>query len=833
MNLYRKIIDKLRNNKALSIVLIFTTCFYIDKIMLGPFTLVRIHDVFNTDYVRYKVMGELLLKYGFFEWYPHYVGGVPAYAWHHTPFYILNIISTVLPLWLVYSLMCFALMALAGYGMFRLMKEYFALQNGLAISGGIFFSLITQIQHNAIPLTIFNYVFPIYFVWFMDAIRIEKKINFVAIIGINLIFLIAYPVLTLPYFTILNLGLILIVSRSQALEIDTKNIFIKSCIVWVGYIFMCMPILYSLWDYIPFVARKFSITDNFSFLFFIDFIRKGYACFLDTSVRTLTFIPLCAGFALIRHSKKVRNIYYIYFFLLLFAAFFGSKLSNILGNTIFSKMDLSHMSWTLPFCSVLIVFVAINELLEKRKLLRWYLIFSFIAVVVLLIIKMKYNFNFNLIVSNYYAFSLLYLFLMESFFERQINRFLDKVELVKKRQLVAGAILLHIVILVLFFKLSSNPISNTLLVFNMLLVIIVLAFYVKYIFKPPILCRKLGISEKSFFKFIVFAGIIIFLFCQIRILRFNGSEPEKNSFNLSLKEFSILNTLKSNNQFEPYRAGALGQIRPFSLNNYGFETIDGRGAIMPRQLKDVFKLIIKKQLADRKDEEHFDWYWYDLLLNSRSGKNELNLPLLSLANVKYLMSDAYNQDVEKFSKSVIKSKGDFSGLPLYIYELKDVFKRGFLAKNVEAIGNVPDMLYELSTQSVDALRENALFYKNEIKGIVFDSKHISENLFKQNNIKLISYTPDKLVFDVSLITPAIVVVSNNYYPKWHATVNGLETKIFRAYHAFQAVFIKNAGHYRVVFEFKDKFLWICHIVMIIGFLLINLALLSNRFCCKR
>ena len=211
----------------------------------------------------------------------------------------------------------------------------------------------------------------------------------------------------------------------------------------------------------------------------------------------------------------------------------------------------------------------------------------------------------------------------------------------------------------------------------------------------------------------------------------------------------------------------------------------------------------------------------------------MNFPLLSLANVKYLMSNEYNQDCVNFSKNIIQSKRDFSRLPFYIYELKDVFKRGFLAKNVVAIDNVPDMLYALSTQSVDVLRKNAFFYKNEIKEIAFDSKHISENLFKQNNIELISYTPDKLVFDVSLITPAIVVVSNNYYPKWHATVNGLETKIFRAYHAFQAVFIENTGSFRVVFEFKDKFLWICHIIMIIGFLLINLVLLSNRFRCKR
>jgi hypothetical protein len=365
----------------------------------------------------------------------------------------------------------------------------------------------------------------------------------------------------------------------------------------------------------------------------------------------------------------------------------------------------------------------------------------------------------------------------------------------------------------------------------------VLIFYVKYIFNPPILFQNLGISEKGFIKLAVFAGIIIFLFCQVRILRFNGVEPEMVPFSY-ITGMPILNTIESKNQLEPYRAGAPGelstsrQIRDFSVNYYGFETIDGRGPIMPERLKAFFKLIVKKQLIDKEDEEFFDSYWYNLSLKS-SGKIDLNFPLLALSNVKYLMSNEYNQDVASFSENVIESKRDFSGLPLYIYELRDVFKRGFLAKNVEAIEDVPDMLDALSTQSVDALRNNAFFYKDEIKGIDFDSKHISEDLFKQNNIELISYSPDKLVFDVSLVTPAIVVVSNNFHPKWHATVNGLETKVFRAYHAFQAVFMKNTGHYRVEFEFKDKYLWICHIIMIIGFLLINVPLFHLRGFSKR
>jgi hypothetical protein len=421
----------------------------------------------------------------------------------------------------------------------------------------------------------------------------------------------------------------------------------------------------------------------------------------------------------------------------------------------------------------------------------------------------------------------------------QINNFLDKIEIIRKKRFVAYTLLFHIVILIFYFKLSRFSLINALLVFNALAILVTLIFYVKYIFKTPVYFQKCGVSENKFFKILVLTGIVIFLFCQIRIMRFNGIEPEMYPFNAYINDFSILDTIKPKKQIEPYRAGASGQLgkpiqaRHFAINNYGFETIDGRGPIMPKYFKDYFKLIIKKQLSDKKDEDFFDWYWYDLSMISNNGKNELNFPLLSLANVKYLISNEYNQDFVNFSKNVIQGKRDYSGFPLYIYKLKDVFERGFLTKNVVAMEDVQDLLCTLSTQTVDALRKNAFFYKNEINNISFDSNNISEDLFKQNNIKLISYAPDKLVFDVSLITPAIVVISNNYYPKWHATINGIATKIFRANHAFQAVFVENTGSFKVVLEYKDKFLWICHIIMILGFLLINLTLLSNRICCKR
>jgi hypothetical protein len=865
MNLYNKIIDRLINIKPITIFVAITGFFYIDKILLGPFTLVRIHDVFDGGFVRHKLTTDLLLENGFFGWYPHYLGGMPVYAWAHSPLHIVSLITAVFPLWFVYSLMCFSVMVLAGYGMFRLMKEYFELTHRLAMSGGIFFSLITQIQPNSVPLAVLNYVFPIFFVWIMDVVKMQKNTKYVAIVGINLILLAAFPVLSLPFFAILHLGLIFVLSKEQSLEIDFKKVFIISCIVWLGYILTCLPLLYSLWNYIPFVARQWPVTDKFSLTYFIDFIDKAIFYFRYTNTSTLTFMPMIAGLALIAYSNKLRRIFLLWIFLLLTTAFFSSKLSIVLGDTIFSKMDLAHMSWTLPFCSVLFVFVAVDELLKNRKHLRLYLISSCLAAIVFIFLSIPgesfdyirffviskimlviawiltgealyypviREYKTAVIIANCYVFIFSAIFITENIFKAKVNEFVDKVGLVKIKCFVAGLLILHFVTLMLFFKLSDKPLINSLLFFNGLLAAMILIIYISYIFVTPKHLRKLIVSDRGYFKFMILAGVVIVLVCQVRILRFNGLEPEMNSYKLSLDEFSILDTIKTEYKNDPYRVGAVGGIDSFALSKYGFETIDGRGPIMSKNYKDYFKLIIKKQLADKKDEEHFDSYWYDLLLKSRSGKNELNFQLLSLANVRYLMSDEYNKEFADNSKRIIQSKRDYSRLPFYIYELKDVLKRGFLVKNAEIIDTVPDMLNRLSAKSLDALRNGALFYKEDVERMTYRSEQMSDEKFKENRLLMISYAPDKLVFDVSLQTPAILVVSNNFHPNWHATVNGIEAKIFRAYQTFQAVFMGNAGSFRVVFEFRDKYLWLCHIVMMLGFLIINLALLSSRIRCN-
>ena len=64
-----------------------------------------------------------------------------------------------------------------------------------------------------------------------------------------------------------------------------------------------------------------------------------------------------------------------------------------------------------------------------------------------------------------------------------------------------------------------------------------------------------------------------------------------------------------------------------------------------------------------------------------------------------------------------------------------------------------------------------------------------------------SYGLTRLTFDLALQAPAIFVLSDTYYPGWRAYVDGVEQPIYRANHAFRAVFLPvGARHLEFVFR---------------------------------
>lgn len=368
------------------IFVIFSFLFYIDKIIFGPFSIIRIQDTFDSEFSKCFNTGKLFFEYGFFAWYPNYPGGIPAYASHVPPFHLSCLLLMIFPAWVLYNSLVIIFMIFAGYGMYRFLCEYMKLSYWISLAGGIFFSLSTQIQLEPEIYIVFSHVFPLFFVWFIDIVQsnnLQRKIIF-PIIGLNFVFLISYPVLSLPHFFILQILLIILVKYSHK-EI-TKKLLKWSVIIWTGYILIFIPSLYSLWEFIPFVSRTYSLYPiNFSS--FTNFIKVTiYDIFILISARSMVFVLIIAGFSLIPYSKKVKRVFLIMIILLILSGFLDSTLSGVLANTIFEKMDLRHFYWTLPFIFIVFVFTTLDELFSNGKLAARYFFSSIIGLVFLFLL---------------------------------------------------------------------------------------------------------------------------------------------------------------------------------------------------------------------------------------------------------------------------------------------------------------------------------------------------------------------------------------------------------------------------------------------------------------
>jgi hypothetical protein len=65
-----------------------------------------------------------------------------------------------------------------------------------------------------------------------------------------------------------------------------------------------------------------------------------------------------------------------------------------------------------------------------------------------------------------------------------------------------------------------------------------------------------------------------------------------------------------------------------------------------------------------------------------------------------------------------------------------------------------------------------------------------------------SRTPNELALSVTTERPALLVIADNWFPAWHATVDGAEAPVLRAYHTLRAVPVP-AGEHEVVMRYRS------------------------------
>ncbi|MBA4076926.1 MAG: hypothetical protein C0508_17935 [Cyanobacteria bacterium PR.023] len=100
-------------------------------------------------------------------------------------------------------------------------------------------------------------------------------------------------------------------------------------------------------------------------------------------------------------------------------------------------------------------------------------------------------------------------------------------------------------------------------------------------------------------------------------------------------------------------------------------------------------------------------------------------------------------------------------------------------------------------------------------------------------LKALRQNANQVAIDYSSTVPAFMVLTDTFYPGWHATIDGQPTEMFRANYLFRAVHVPSGKH-TVRFEYWPSslvaglVLFSCAVLAAFVIVLVNLSLRNRR-----
>jgi hypothetical protein len=153
-----------------------------------------------------------------------------------------------------------------------------------------------------------------------------------------------------------------------------------------------------------------------------------------------------------------------------------------------------------------------------------------------------------------------------------------------------------------------------------------------------------------------------------------------------------------------------------------------------------------------------------------------------LLNVKYVVS--WREYLEVPAERLAEDSGR-DGKPVYLYRLREVGPRAWLAGEAVAEPDPDRMLQRLGSDDFDPSQQVLL--PSVPPGFEETAQCNGEVTFRLR-------APEQMALDVSTDRPCVLVLGELYYPGWHATLDGEPTSILRADGVLRAVAVGPGSH---------------------------------------
>lgn len=132
-----------------------------------------------------------------------------------------------------------------------------------------------------------------------------------------------------------------------------------------------------------------------------------------------------------------------------------------------------------------------------------------------------------------------------------------------------------------------------------------------------------------------------------------------------------------------------------------------------------------------------------------------------------------------------------------IYKSSIPTRRVWLASQMEVIRDDQAIIAKIKDASFDPY--STVILEEEPQGW-----QQSADTTSPGDVRIVNYEPNRIVIDANLTLPAVLVLSENWYPWYRAWVDGKEEKVYRADYTLRAVLLE-AGQHEVVFRFRSPY----------------------------
>jgi hypothetical protein len=146
-----------------------------------------------------------------------------------------------------------------------------------------------------------------------------------------------------------------------------------------------------------------------------------------------------------------------------------------------------------------------------------------------------------------------------------------------------------------------------------------------------------------------------------------------------------------------------------------------------------------------------------------------------------------------------------SGLPIVyqdqnatIYENLHVFARAFLVSTFILAPNDTVAIDETHFLGWNTRHTAVLEMTSPPIGLMNSTQ------VNAGNVEVETYSPDQVTLRVNALQPSILILTDTYYPGWHAYLDGAQQPIYRAYGTVRAVVIQQAGAHELVFRYEPE-----------------------------